>query len=176
MTMGSRPSTWTDIQSIFNTCTEVESAKNVTDLYIHLSNGYQYMTMTDYPYEANFLEPMPAFPVKVAAAEFNDIPVSEDKAYKVHQKNKFSYETDEPMTDRETELLTALAASTNVYFNYTGEYPCTDMGDVEGTGSLDGAGWNVLACNQLAMPIGYGEDSMFIPQSFDYEAYEKMCQ
>jgi hypothetical protein len=87
------------------------------------------------------------------------------------------------MTERETSLLTALAASTNVYFNSTvaefptsGQYLCTDMGDVDGTGSLDGAGWNVLACNQLAMPIGYGDTSMFIPQEFDYVAYEKMCQ
>jgi len=161
--MGSRPSTWTDIESIFNTCTEIQSARNVTDLYIHLSNGYLYMTMTDYPYPANFLEPMPGYPVNVSAAFFDDIEPSQDKAYKLHQQNKFRYGADEPMTARETELLTALAASTNVYFNYTGAYPCTDMGDVEGTGSLDGAGWNVLACNQLAMPIGYGDDSMFIP-------------
>lgn len=80
------------------------------------------------------------------------------------------------LTDRETELFKALAQSTNVYFNYTGQYPCTNLSDWEGTGDLDGYGWNILACNQLAMPIGYGPDSMFIEQSFDYEGYTALCQ
>jgi len=43
---------------------------------------------------------------------------------------------------------------------------------VEGTGNLDGAGWNVLACNQLAMPTTNGDNSMFISDDpFDYEDY-----
>jgi lysosomal Pro-X carboxypeptidase len=80
------------------------------------------------------------------------------------------------MTEREVQLQKALAASTNVYFNYTGAYPCTNLSDWEGTGSLDGFGWNILACNQLAMPVGFNEDSMFLPQPFDYDSYTKMCQ
>jgi len=80
------------------------------------------------------------------------------------------------MTSRERELLDALANSTNVYFNYTGQYPCTNLSDWEGTGDLDGFGWNILACNQLAMPISYGPNSMFIPQQFDFDAYTASCQ
>lgn len=45
-----------------------------------------------------------------------------------------------------------------------------------GTGSLDGYGWNVLACNQLAMPTTFNENSMFIPETFDFDAYTKTCQ
>ena len=37
-------------------------------------NGYAYMVMTDYPYESNFLEPMPGWPVKLAATYFDGIP------------------------------------------------------------------------------------------------------
>jgi len=44
-------------------------------------------------------------------------------------------------------VLKAILDSTNVYYNYTGEMNCTDFNDVDGTGNLDGAGWNVLACN-----------------------------
>jgi hypothetical protein len=51
------------------------------------------------------------------------------------------------MTDREDSVLNALHDSTNVYFNYTGAYPCTNLSDWEGTGNLDGFGWNILACN-----------------------------
>jgi lysosomal Pro-X carboxypeptidase len=32
-----------------------------------------YMAMTNYPYEADFLEPMPAWPVQEACKEFEDI-------------------------------------------------------------------------------------------------------
>ena len=81
-----------------------------------------------------------------------------------------------PLTDRERDLFNALAESTNIYFNYTGNYPCTNLSDWEGTGDLDGYGWNILACNQMAMPIGYGADSMFIEMPFDYDAYTAMCQ
>lgn len=80
------------------------------------------------------------------------------------------------MTEREETLLNALQDSTSVYFNYTGQYPCTNLSDWEGTGSLDGFGWNILACNQLFMPTGFGEDSMFIPLKIDYESNTEMCQ
>jgi hypothetical protein len=63
MDMKQRPDTWSQIDSIFNTCTAVSSEQDVEYLYEHLSNGYLYMAMTDYPYPANFLEPMPAWPV-----------------------------------------------------------------------------------------------------------------
>ena len=79
------------------------------------------------------------------------------------------------MSDRESQLYKALAQSTNVYFNYTGQYPCTNLSDWEGTGDLDGYGWNILACNQLAMPIGYGPDSMFIAAPFEYDSYTQYC-
>jgi lysosomal Pro-X carboxypeptidase len=80
------------------------------------------------------------------------------------------------ITEREDSVLNALHDSTNVYFNYTGAYPCTNLSDWEGTGNLDGFGWNILACNQLFMPTGFGEDSMFIPLKIDYASYTKMCQ
>ena len=167
------------------------------------------MAMTDYPYPAFFLEPMPAWPIKEAVKPFADIPlVSRFKlpfAPKEHEEKKEApkeektwyeafkakiwgedtKETKETkktskinagLTDRERQLFEALAESTNVYFNYTGNYPCTNLSDWEGTGDLDGYGWNILACNQLAMPIGYGPDSMFIDTPFDYDEYTAWCQ
>jgi len=82
----------------------------------------------------------------------------------------------EGLSDRNKQLLSALQDSTSVYFNYTGAYPCTNLSDWEGTGSLDGFGWNVLACNQMCMPLSFSDKSMFIPQAFDYDAYTADCQ
>ena len=157
-------------------------------------NGYQYMAMTNYPYPANFLEPMPAWPINEAVKAWVDVPTQAELANAKGVKAKamnFARRAlnfvglAKPVTgpkkeknglsDREVQLLTALQDSTSVYFNYTGAYPCTNLSDWEGTGSLDGFGWNVLACNQLAMPISFNNNSMFIPQEFDYDAYTALC-
>jgi hypothetical protein len=61
------------MSQIFNTCTAISSSSDLDYLYMHLSNGYQYMAMTDYPYPANFLEPMPAWPVEVSTQPFAEI-------------------------------------------------------------------------------------------------------
>ena len=141
------------------------------------------MAMTDYPYPASFLEPMPAWPIKEAVKPFENIPTADEYHANKHLSADYWYEkmvglvSDEAgLSSRERELYEALAESTNVYFNYTGDYKCTNLSDWEGTGDLDGYGWNILACNQLAMPIGMGNNSMFIEQAFDYDAYTAWCQ
>ncbi len=136
--------------------------------------------MTDYPYEANFLEPMPAWPVAASTVPFVDIPTltevySQTTLYFKHLQDMID-SVNGGMTSRETLVLTALAESTNVYFNFTGAYPCTNLSDWEGTGNLDGYGWNVLACNQLFMPTGYSDSSMFIPLAINYTANTQYCQ
>jgi lysosomal Pro-X carboxypeptidase len=73
-------------------------------------------------------------------------------------------------------LLTALRNATNVYFNYTGQSNCTNYEDTEATGTLAASGWNVLACNQLAMPASNGPDSMFPPSQFNYTETTIECQ
>jgi hypothetical protein len=76
--MKGRSDTWPQLDQIFNTCTAIQSAGDIEYLYQHLSNGYLYMAMTDYPYPANFLEPMPAWPVKESTKPFLDIPTLQE--------------------------------------------------------------------------------------------------
>ena len=51
----------------------INTTQDINYLYLHLSNGFQYMTMTDYPYATSFLEPMPGFPVNVSAAMWENV-------------------------------------------------------------------------------------------------------
>lgn len=68
-----------------------------------------------------------------------------------------------------------MMAASEIYYNYKGQTKCTDLSFTEGTGTLDGAGWNVLACNEVPMPISAGANSMFRVDNFDYDAYTKDC-
>jgi hypothetical protein len=40
MDFKSRPDTWAQMSSIFNTCTPIASESDLDYLYMHLSNGY----------------------------------------------------------------------------------------------------------------------------------------
>jgi len=126
------------------------------------------MAMTDYPEAANFLNPMPAWPVNVACKAFHDYvpkPKDEEPTY------------EKTLTVRQLYLFGALRDAADVYFNYE-KRPgyCMDGADTGATGSLDGDGWNVLQCNQLAMPNSTGDTSMFFPETFVPADFTKSCQ
>jgi hypothetical protein len=77
-----------------------------------LQNGFLYMAMTDYPYPASFLEPMPAWPVNASCNAFADVaPLSKDSSSSSNLGD---------LSDRETLVLTALKAASDVYFNNSG--------------------------------------------------------
>lgn len=71
--MGATSDKYSEMSDLFNTCTPITNSSDVLHLYQHYSNGYQYMAMTDYPYPAAFLEPMPAWPIKEAVKPFANI-------------------------------------------------------------------------------------------------------
>lgn len=73
MDMQSRPDTWEELSEIFATCDEISDPSQIDNLYAHLSAGYMYMAMTDYPYPASFLEPMPGYPVNESVKPFESI-------------------------------------------------------------------------------------------------------
>jgi len=72
--------------------------------------------------------------------------------------------------------LTNLIKTADVYFNSAANPNyCVNFKDTGGTGSLDGDAWNILQCNQLAMPNSTGDSSMFLKYTFDFAANTKSC-
>ena len=77
VSLKTQPDTHADIDTIFNTCANSSIKTNgagyidkLIDLYF---NGFAYMAMTNYPYAANFLQPMPAWPCKEACQRVYNI-------------------------------------------------------------------------------------------------------
>lgn len=99
-----------------------------------VSNAISYMAMADYPYPAEFLGPMPAWPVAAAAALFTDANAPVD------------------------ELLPAIRNGiAQIFYNYTGQAgSCYNLSNLMPPG-LAGNGWAVQSCVEMVMPIGqYG--------------------
>jgi len=103
---------WPEVDEIFNVCGNITDSKNVTGLIEMLQNGFLYMAMTDYPYPASFLEPMPAWPVNASCDAFVNVTPASNATIYEKSVGKLS--------DRENLVLTALKTASDVYFNFTG--------------------------------------------------------
>uniref|UniRef100_A0AC35TJF5 Lysosomal Pro-X carboxypeptidase n=1 Tax=Rhabditophanes sp. KR3021 TaxID=114890 RepID=A0AC35TJF5_9BILA len=113
------------------------------------------LAMIDYPYEANFLAPLPAWPVKELC--------------------KF-YGADLETDDR--SLVTALYKSLNLYYNYTGKLDrlCINPAKCESPYAAlgDALGWPWQACTEMIMPMcDEGSPSDFFESScpFNLDTY-----
>ena len=61
------------LNSQFQLCTNITNSTGITYLEDWITNALTYMAMTDYPYETNFLNKMPANPVNVSCDYFLDV-------------------------------------------------------------------------------------------------------
>ena len=87
------------VTKTFGTCDTVSSAADMTSMLNSLQSGLQYMAMINYPYETEFLMPVPANPVDYACHQaYDDAP-------------KGAHPGDE-------DLLNRLKKVADVYFNY----------------------------------------------------------
>lgn len=155
------------LQGKFNFCQATTKPQDVDKVIAFIDNAWVYMAMTNYPYPTDFLNPMPGWPVDESCKPFN-FTTEQDSTVKHLLKGS------ELFSDNDDKLLQATYQSISVYYNFTGQTACYDLDD-EGTGNLDGYGWNVLACNELAMPMSSMQNSMFLPSQFDYDAYSQYC-
>lgn len=133
----------------FSICEEdhLKEENEVDKLIIYIRNAYESMSMTDYPNAADFLQPLPPYPIK-EACRF----LSASNA------------------DEET-LLGNIYSAVSVFYNYSGQVPCTSFTPNE----MD-HGWNIQACSEMVMPIcANGKTDMFEPMNFDLKNLSDYC-
>jgi lysosomal Pro-X carboxypeptidase len=53
------------LSSTFKLCQPLQSLEDVSDFKAWIQETWVDLSMVDYPYASNFLEPLPAWPVKV---------------------------------------------------------------------------------------------------------------
>ena len=112
------------------------------------------MAMTDYPYETNFLKHMPAWPCNASC-------------------HKLGNALNRDLTAlSDNELFTMIAESIKIYYDFDNKTTCNDIFDSSSSSNDDMSGWNILACNSMAMPMETdGVHDMFSARKWDYSSY-----
>ncbi|XP_077197476.1 lysosomal Pro-X carboxypeptidase [Paroedura picta] len=135
----------------FRLCSPLKTAADVATFKAWLSETWVNLAMVDYPYKANFLQPLPAWPIQVVC-EYLRAPKVSDKA-----------------------LLKNIFQAANVYYNYSGDTSCFNLSQTA-TQSLGMQGWYYQACTEMVMPMcSDGVNDMFEPQKWDLGAYSDNC-
>ncbi|KAG0489002.1 hypothetical protein HPP92_007813 [Vanilla planifolia] len=112
-----------------------ESAKDWIDGALTL------VSMTDYPTPSNFLQPLPAYPVK-----------------------QMCNAIDNPTTGNDT--FAKLYGAMNIYYNYTGAAGECFNTSVSATERIDSDAWSWQTCTEIFLPTGANNnESMFQPST-----------
>ncbi|KAM4846065.1 lysosomal Pro-X carboxypeptidase [Thomomys bottae] len=134
----------------FHLCSPLTS-NDIDRLKDWISETWVNMAMVNYPYESNFLQPLPAWPIQVVCQYFKDPDSSE------------------------AQLVESVFQALNLYYNYTGQKKCLNMSETT-TSSLGSLGWGYQACTEMVMPFcTNGIDDMFEPQSWDFKKFSNEC-
>ncbi|KAG9348403.1 hypothetical protein JZ751_002138 [Albula glossodonta] len=140
------------LSSNFSLCAPLKRQEEATVFKSWLQETWVNLAMVDYPYEANFLQPLPRWPIKVVC-QYLTAPTAPDK-----------------------QLLHGISQAVKVYYNYTGNAECLNISQTA-TGSLGYMGWYYQACTEMVMPMCTdGVQDMFEPQKWDFGAFAEECQ
>ncbi|KAI4379340.1 hypothetical protein MLD38_005654 [Melastoma candidum] len=130
----------------FRTCKELSSIYPARNW---LWSAFVYTAMVNYPTPANFMKPLPAYPVEEMCKIIDSYPA------------------------RGTNLEKAFAAAA-LYYNYTRTEKCFNLekkADAHGLG-----GWNWQACTEMVMPMSCSSDSMFPPDTYNFKDFADNCK
>ncbi|XP_033119205.1 lysosomal Pro-X carboxypeptidase-like [Anneissia japonica] len=140
------------LTKLLRLCSKVEDQEDVSGVKSWISATWFNLAMVDYPYPANFLEPLPAWPVKEVCKNMNDTEASSDA------------------------ILMQVANALNVYYNFTGNQKCFNTSN-QAVSSLGDLGWSYQACTEMVMPMcSDGKNDMFEPSPWNIQTYAEGCQ
>ncbi|XP_034851456.1 lysosomal Pro-X carboxypeptidase isoform X3 [Mirounga leonina] len=132
-------------------CTALTNIQDVQHLKAWISETWINLAMVDYPYESDFLQPLPAWPIKVVCQYLKNPSVSD------------------------AQLLQNIFQALNVYYNYSGQASCLNISETT-TSSLGTQGWSYQACTEMVMPFcTNGIDDMFEPHSWNLREFSEDC-
>uniref|UniRef100_A0A8D1E7N8 Lysosomal Pro-X carboxypeptidase n=1 Tax=Sus scrofa TaxID=9823 RepID=A0A8D1E7N8_PIG len=132
-------------------CTPLTNSQDVQRLKDWISETWVNLAMVDYPYESDFLQPLPAWPIKVVCQYLKNPNVSDSL------------------------LVQNIFQALNVYYNYSGQARCLNISETA-TSSLGALGWSYQACTEMVMPFcSNGIDDMFEPNSWDLKEFSDDC-
>ncbi|CBY35176.1 unnamed protein product [Oikopleura dioica] len=135
------------LSEVFRTCEPITDVEPLLDF---LEDVWGTLAMMDYPYPTNFVGDVPGWPVNVACSHLD------------HDINQ-------------EELLEPLRDAASVYYNYTGDLACLDLGD-EG-GDLGYNNWYFQTCTEFVFPFcSDGKEDMFRVHTYDFPTYSTNCQ
>nr|XP_012324993.2 lysosomal Pro-X carboxypeptidase isoform X1 [Aotus nancymaae] len=127
------------------------TSEDIQHLKDWISETWVNLAMVDYPYASNFLQPLPAWPIKVVCQYLKNPNVSD------------------------LLLLQNIFQALNVYYNYSGQAKCLNISETA-TGSLGTLGWSYQACTEVVMPFcTNGVDDMFEPHSWNLKEFSDDC-
>jgi lysosomal Pro-X carboxypeptidase len=127
------------LRTHWNLCVPLNGTDDVVNLKDWLTNVWTNLAMVNYPYAANFLAPLPAYPVKV----YRHIPISILKNKRCviyfHLQAVCEHLTNSSLDDH--SLLDELFKGLSVYANFTGQTKCLDVSQ-QADQSLGDMGWD----------------------------------
>ncbi|CAL5039641.1 unnamed protein product [Urochloa decumbens] len=134
-----------ELSKLFRACKTVKYDYSIRNW---LWTAFTYTAMVDYPTPANFLENLPAYPVKEMCKIIDGFPAN-------------------------TDILEKAFAAANLYYNYTGNLTCNPIEDEDDPHGL--GGWQWQACTEMIMPMTVSNESMFPPSGFNYDDRSDEC-
>lgn len=142
------------INDHFKLCNDslIQDEGNVSSLISWIIDAWGSLAMINYPYATNFLEPVPAWPVKEACKrimEAGDI-------------------------DDDDRLLLGINGGLNVFHNNSGQRQCFSFAQ-HSSGGLGDDGWNFQACTEMTMPMCSNGTDMFEVQTWNFSAFAESC-
>lgn len=139
------------LSETLNLCSPLNSSQEVEHLKDWISETWINLAMVNYPYESNFLQPLPAWPIKVVCQNLDNTNVND------------------------TQLLRNIYKALNVYYNHSGQARCLNISETT-TSSLGSQGWSYQACTEMVMPFcSNGIDDMFEPHSWNLKEFSDDC-